>query len=84
MNQQASHGHEETLIAQSKPSKDNEERRVSIGVLNQPMHGGDTSTCPSKFLIKSGLIPIVKLALSIEKHIIANHIYHANNDNVLF
>ena len=49
-----------------KPSKRNEENRVSNCILIQPMHGGDTSTWPSKFLIRSGSIPIVKPALSGE------------------
>ena len=61
----------------AKPSKRNKEHRVSNCVLIQPMHGGDTSMWPSKFLIKSGLIPIVKPTLSGETHIIANYLYHA-------
>ena len=61
----------------AKPSKRNEKRRVSNCFLIQPMHGGDTSTWPLKFLIKSGSIPIVKPAISGETHIIANYLYHA-------
>ena len=61
----------------AKPSKRNEELSVSNYVLIQAMHGGDTSTWPSKFLIKSGSIPIVKPTLSGETHIIANYLYHA-------
>ena len=35
-------------------------------VLSQPLHGGGSSTCPSRNLIKTGLIPIVNPALSFE------------------
>ena len=79
-----SYGHEEFSQHRENPRKKMKERRVSLCVLNQPMHGGDSSTCLSRYLIKSGSIPIVNPALSFEKLIIANHIYHATNDNVLF
>ena len=65
----------------AKPSKDNEEDRVSCEFLNRPLHGGDSSTCPPKILIRSGSIYIVNL------HCWGNAYYYQSfilitNDNV--
>ena len=53
----SSHSAEQTLEGKCK----------SIGfhcVLSQPLHGGDSSTCPSRNIIKSGSVSIVNIALS--------------------
>ena len=53
-----------------------EEKCKNIGfqcVISQPLHGGDSSTCPSRNIIKSGLISIVNPTLSNVKLVIANN-----------
>ena len=42
-------------------------------VISQPMHGGGSSTCPSKYLTKCGSISIVNTAHLNVKLIIANN-----------
>ena len=46
------------------------------------MHGGDLSTCPSRNIIKSGLISIVNTTHSNVKLIIAINATHAIDDNI--
>ena len=84
MNQRASHGRKGTQIVQIQ-TLEREMKKIGFlyKLLNQPMHGGDSSTCPSRFSLSSGSINIVLLHCQV-KHIIANDLYDNHDDNVCY
>ena len=84
MNQLASHGREGTQTAQ-RQTLEREMKKIGFlyKLLNRPMHGGNSSMFPSRFLLSSGLINIVLLHCWV-KHIIANDLYDNHDDNVSY